>query len=308
MMWGNYNPVPDSTTTLLDALRRRCPGLKYLRACEPVLPPADIPFVLKELEGTDTVIFAGGINPRLEGEQMTVDLPGFRGGDRNSIELPDTQRQLLQALHKAGKTIILVNFSGSAVGLVPETESCSGILQAWYPGQEGGTAIAEVLFGDVVPSGKLPVTFYKNTEQLPDYEDYSMKGRSYRFFAGEPLYPFGYGLSYTTFSYGNASVSARRITIPVTNTGTRDGTETVQLYARRPGDPDGPQKSLRGFRRVAIPAGKTVKVTFPLTDETFSWWSDDEGDMIPLKGEWELLYGGSSDSLQRRTIARTRSR
>jgi beta-glucosidase len=308
MMWGNYNPVPDSTTTLLDALRRRYPGLKYLRACEPVLPPADIPFVLKELEGTDTVIFAGGINPRLEGEQMTVDLPGFRGGDRNTIELPDTQRQLLQALHKAGKTIILVNFSGSAMGLVPETESCSGILQAWYPGQEGGTAIAEALFGDVVPSGKLPVTFYRNTEQLPDYEDYSMKGRSYRFFAGEPLYPFGYGLSYTTFSYGNASVSARRITIPVTNTGTRDGTETVQLYVRRPCDPDGPQKSLRGFRRVAIPAGKTVKVTFSLTDETFSWWSDDEGDMIPLKGEWELLYGGSSDSLQRRTIARTRSR
>jgi beta-glucosidase len=152
------------------------------------------------------------------------------------------------------------------------------------------------------------VTFYRNTEQLPDYEDYSMKGRSYRFFAGEPLYPFGYGLSYTTFSYGKASVSARRITIPVTNTGTRDGTETVQLYVRRPGDPDGPQKSLRGFRRVAIPAGKTVKVTFSLTDETFSWWSDDEGDMIPLKGEWELLYGGSSGALQRRTIARTRSR
>ena len=142
------------------------------------------------------------------------------------------------------------------------------------------------------------MTFYRSIEQLPDYEDYSMKGRSYRFFSGEPLYPFGYGLSYTSFSYGKAKVSPRRITIPVSNTGTRDGVETVQLYVRRPGDADGPKLSLRGFRRVAIPAGRTVEVTFPLTGETFTWWSEEAGDMIPLKGEWELLYGGSSDALQ----------
>ena len=304
MMWGNYNPVPDSTVTLLTALRRRCPDLKYLRGCEPVLPVPDIPAVLGELEGIDTVIFAGGINPRLEGEQMQVDLPGFRGGDRSSIELPEAQRALLQALKQAGKTVILVNFSGSAVGLVPETRSCSGILQAWYPGQEGGTAIAEVLFGDVPPSGKLPVTFYKSTAQLPDYEDYDMNGRTYRYFTGEPLYPFGYGLSYTTFSYGKARANARRITIPVTNTGRRDGTETVQLYVRRPGDSSGPRLTLRGFRRVAIPAGKTVKVTFLLDDGTFTWWSEEAGNMIPLKGEWELLYGGSSDALQRCVVVR----
>ncbi|MBP5637334.1 MAG: glycoside hydrolase family 3 C-terminal domain-containing protein [Bacteroidales bacterium] len=304
MMWGNYNPVPDSTITLLAALRRRCPNLKYIKACEPVLPIPDTPEIISELTGIDTIIFAGGINPRLEGEQMSVELPGFRGGDRTSIELPEAQRCLLQALKQAGKTIVLVNFSGSAIGLEPETESCGSILQAWYPGQEGGTAITEVLFGDVAPSGKLPVTFYRNTEQLPDYEDYSMRGRTYRFFTGSPLFPFGYGLSYTTFTYGKARATAGRITIPVTNSGPKEGTETVQLYVRRPGDANGPQLTLRGFKRVSIPAGKTVKVTFSLTDETFTWWSEEDGDTKPLKGEWELLYGGSSDALQSCRIIR----
>ena len=304
MMWGNYNPVPYSTITLLTALKRRCPDLKYLRACEPVGPPTDAQAILDDLTGIDTIIFAGGINPRLEGEQMSVDLPGFRGGDRSSIELPEVQRELLKALSKEGKTIIFINFSGSAIALAPETESCSSILQAWYPGQEGGTAIADVLFGDVTPSGKLPVTFYRNTEQLPDYEDYSMRNRTYRFFTGEPLFPFGFGLSYTSFTYGKAKACPRKITIPVTNSGTREGTETVQLYVRRPGDTEGPNLTLRGFKRVTIPAGKTVKVTIPLTDETFAWWSEDAKDTKPLKGEWELLYGGSSDALQTIKISR----
>ena len=144
-------------------------------------------------------MFAGGISPRVEGEEMPVELPGFRGGDRTDIELPAVQRQLLAALHRAGKKVVLVNFSGSAMGLVPETETCDAIVQAWYPGEEGGEALADVLFGDVAPSGKLPVTFYKNIGQVPDYENYDMKGRTYRYFDGEPLFPFGHGLSYTTF-------------------------------------------------------------------------------------------------------------
>ena len=298
MLWGNYNPIPEQTVTLADALRARVPELIVLPGCDLVSPDPlsdkDVAAVLNQLEGVDVVVFAGGISPRVEGEEMPVALPGFRGGDRTDIELPAVQRQMLAALHAAGKRIVLVNFSGSAIGLVPETETCEAIVQAWYPGQEGGTVLAGILFGDVAPSGKLPVTFYRNIDQVPDYEDYAMRGRTYRYFAGEPLFPFGYGLSYTTFSYGEARVKRGVLEIPVTNTGICDADEVVQLYVRRPADSEGPLKSLRGFRRVHIPAGATVKVSFPLTAETFLSWSPEAGDMVPMKGEWQLLYGGSS--------------
>jgi len=299
MMWGNYNPVPNATITLKDALEVRVDGLDYFKACEAVHPIDPVEEILARLEGFDTVIFAGGISSRLEGEEMHVSVPGFSAGDRTDIELPQVQRDILAALHQAGKQVILVNFSGSAVGLVPETQSCNAILQAWYPGQEGGAAIAEVLFGDVNPSGKLPVTFYRGVDQLPPFEDYDMKGHTYRFFTGEPLFPFGFGLSYTTFRYGKPRIQGNRLVVPVTNTGRRDGVEVVQLYVRRPDDPDGPLKTLRDFRRVAIPAGKTVRVSFPLTDETFRWWSEQAQDMVPLPGCYEVLCGGSSEDLQR---------
>ena len=298
MLWGNYNAIPEFTVTLADALRARVPDLVAFKGCDLVtkepLPDKAVTDVLKQLEGIDIVVFAGGISPRVEGEEMPVELPGFRGGDRTDIELPAVQRQLLAALHQAGKKVVLVNFSGSAMGLVPETETCDAIVQAWYPGQEGGEALADVLFGDVAPSGKLPVTFYKNIGQVPDYENYDMKGRTYRYFDGEPLFPFGHGLSYTTFSYGEARVKKGKLEIPVTNTGSCDADEVVQLYVRRPADVEGPLKSLRGFRRVSIPAGQTVTVSFPLTAETFLSWSPEAGDMVPMKGQWELLYGGSS--------------
>ena len=295
MMWGNYNPVPDSTVTLLEGMRRIFPNLTYIPGCEAALGGISAEVLLQRLEGIDTVVFAGGINPRLEGEQMQVDIPGFRGGDRTSIELPQVQRDLLRALRDAGKTVVLVNFSGSAVGLEPETESCCSILQAWYPGQEGGTALAEVLSGRTAPSGKLPVTFYRSTDDLPPYEDYSMQGRTYRFFEGEPLFPFGFGLSYTAFEYGEPAVRGGRLTVKLTNKGSREGTETVQLYVRRPGD-DGPRLTLRGFRRVTLAAGESAKVHFRLDDEVFSWW--DGSEVRPLEGEWELLVGGSSDALK----------
>ena len=299
MMWGNYNPVPNATITLKDALEVRVDGLDYFKACEAVHPIDPVEEILARLEGFDTVIFAGGISSRLEGEEMHVSVPGFSAGDRTDIELPQVQRDILAALHQAGKQVILVNFSGSAIGLVPETQSCNAILQAWYPGQEGGAAIAEVLLGDVNPSGKLPVTFYRGVDQLPPFEDYDMKGHTYRFFTGEPLFPFGFGLSYTTFRYGKPRIQGDRLVVPVTNTGRRDGVEVVQLYVRRPDDPDGPLKTLRDFRRVAIPAGKTVRVSFPLTDETFRWWSEQAQDMVPLPGCYEVLCGGSSEDLQR---------
>ena len=298
MQWGNYNPIPDRTVTLADALKARVPELKVLHGCDIVGGEVDSNAVLKELEGIDIVVFAGGISPRLEGEQMDVPFPGFEGGDRTSIELPEVQRELLKALHEAGKKVVLVNFSGCAIGLVPETESCEAILQAWYPGEEGGTAIADILYGDVAPSGKLPVTFYTSVEQLPPFDDYAMKGRTYRYFEGEPLFPFGFGLSYTTFEYGEAKIQKKKLVVPVTNTGTVDAQEVVQLYVRLPEDKEGPLKTLRGFKRVTVPAGKTVHVEFPLTDETFLSWSEKAQDMVPQKGIWDLYYGGSSASLQ----------
>ena len=319
MQWGNYNAIPNRTITLYDALKERIPGIKYVRGCGLVgaeympkpngdrdqeerrkdfLPALDVDAVLGSLKDIDVVIFAGGISPRLEGEEMSVKLPGFKGGDRTDIELPQVQRNLLKALHAAGKKVILVNFSGSAIGLVPETESCDAILQAWYPGEEGGLAITDVLFGDVNPSGKLPVTFYRSVDDLPDFENYDMKGHTYRFFEGKPLFAFGYGLSYTNYKYGKAKVKGHNIVIPVKNTGKVDGTEVVQVYVRRPDDKNGPLKTLRAFRRVFVPAGKTVKVYIPLEDETFLWWSEEKRDMVPLPGKYELLYGGSSDQLK----------
>ena len=300
MLWGNYNPVPEHSVTLLDALKERVENLVYYKGCE--LVGDDIS--AERLDEYDVVVFAGGISPKLEGEEMDVPLPGFKGGDRESIELPEVQRHLLQALHYAGKKVVLVNFSGSAMGLEPETQSCDAILQAWYAGQEGGTAIANVLFGDVAPSGKLPVTFYKNVEQLPDFEDYAMKGRTYRFFEGEPLFPFGFGLSYTTFAYGKAQVKGDQLVLEVSNIGPVDADEVVQLYVRRPADTEGPRKTLRAYKRVHVPSGQSVEVSLPLTEETFLWWDQARQRMVPQKGEWELLYGGSSRDLD--TLAYTR--
>ena len=296
MMWGNYNSIPDSTLTFAEALRERVPNLVSFKACN--YTDGMEGAILKRLEDIGTVIFAGGISPELEGEEMDVNIPGFHGGDRTGIELPEVQRNILKQLHDAGKTVILVNFSGSAIALEPEQETCDAILQAWYPGQEGGRAVCDILFGDVVPSGKLPVTFYRNVSQLPDFEDYAMAGRTYRYFTGSPLYAFGYGLSYTTFEYGEARVEGNRLIVPVSNTGQRDATEVVQLYVRNTADTEGPQKTLRGFRRAFIPAGETARVALPLTDETFLSWSEEKQDMVPTKGQWQLLYGGSSDQLK----------
>ena len=265
--------------------------------------PIDYQQIIGQLKGIDKVIFVGGISAALEGEEMPVEIDGFKGGDRTNIELPAVQRNFLKALKAAGKQVIFVNCSGSAIALQPETETCEAIVQAWYAGQEGGTAVADVLFGDCNPSGKLPVTFYASSSQLPDYEDYSMKGRTYRYMTQQPLYPFGYGLSYTTFDYGDAKLNGRTLTVPVTNTGSRDGEETVQVYLSRPDDAEGPVQTLRAFKRVAIGKGKTVNVSFTLDDKTFEWFDTTTNTMRPLKGAFTIRYGGSSDPKQQKTIA-----
>ena len=256
--------------------------------------PIDYNETIAQLNGIDKVIFCGGIAPSLEGEEMPVNAEGFKGGDRTSIELPKVQREFLKALKAAGKQVIYVNCSGSAIALTPETESCDAIVQAWYPGQEGGTAVADVLFGDVNPSGKLPVTFYKDDSQLPDYEDYSMKGRTYRYFS-DPLFAFGFGLSYTTFEIGEATIQGTEcITIPVTNTGSCDGTEIVQVYIRNLQDAEGPLKSLRGFQRVDVKAGQTATATIDLTPKSFEFWDAETNTMRTKPGKYEILYGNSS--------------
>ena len=265
---------------------------------------------VEKVKDADIVLFAGGISPSLEGEEMPVEVPGFKGGDRTDIELPAVQRDLLKALKKAGKKVVFINYSGSAIGLVPESNTCEAILQAWYPGQAGGTAIVDVLFGDYNPAGRLPVTFYKDAGQLPDFEDYSMKGRTYRYMQQQPLFPFGHGLSYTTFTYGEANLSKNTIgdggavtlTIPVSNAGQRDGDEVVQVYLRCMADKEGPHYTLRAFKRVHIPAGETKQVTISLTYESFEWFDTATNTVHPLKGTYELLYGGSSDKNKLKTI------
>jgi beta-glucosidase len=261
--------------------------------------PIDYQQTIAQLKGIDKVIFCGGIAPSLEGEEMPVNIEGFKGGDRTSIELPKVQRDFLKALKAAGKQVIYVNCSGSAIALQPETESCDAIVQAWYPGQEGGTAVADVLFGDYNPGGKLSVTFYKNDAQLPDYEDYSMKGRTYRYF-NDALFPFGYGLSYTTFEIGEASTSGTpgeagfTVSIPVKNTGSRNGTEVVQLYIRDLADAEGPLKSLRAFSRVDVKAGQSATATLALDKKSFEFWDAETNTMRTKPGKYEILYGNSS--------------
>lgn len=255
--------------------------------------PIDYQQIISQLKGINKVIFVGGISPALEGEEMPVNIDGFKGGDRTHIELPAVQRNFLKALKEAGKQVIFVSCSGSCIALQPETETCDAIVQVWYPGQEGGTAVADVLYGDVNPSGKLPVTFYKNSSQLPDYEDYSMKGRTYRYF-NDALFPFGYGMSYTSFSLGEPVVSGLTVNVPVTNTGKFDGTETVQLYIRNLQDPEGPLKSLRAFQRVNVKAGKTVTAELKLTNNSFEFWDPETNTMRVKPGKYEILVGTSS--------------
>lgn len=264
----------------------------------------DIDFtgLINKLKGIDEVIFVGGLSTLLEGEEMPVNFPGFKGGDRTDIELPLVQRNCLKALKAAGKKIIFVNCSGSAIGMVPETQSCDAILQAWYGGESGGQAVADVLFGDYNPSGKLPITFYKDTTQLTDFEDYSMKGRTYRYMTAEPLFPFGYGLSYTSFTIGNAQLSNAQIrkdenlsiTIPVSNTGKRNGTEIVQLYVKKVNDTNGAIKTLRGFKRTEVGIGKTVNAVIDLTPYAFEFYNDKTLKMDVTAGDYELWYGNSS--------------
>ena len=250
--------------------------------------------LLAQVGKTETVIFVGGISPKLEGEEMRVSEPGFKGGDRTSIELPQAQREVLAALHKAGKKVIFVNCSGGAIALTPELESCDAIIQWWYAGEMGGAALTEVLFGDEAPSGKLPVTFYKSTDELPDFLDYTMKNRTYRYYTGEALFPFGYGLSYTTFDISRPVYKNNKIQVRVKNTGVRNGTETVQVYIRNIADKEGPLKTLKAYKKVDLQAGESKTVTIDLPRKSFEGWDAKTNTMRVVSGKYEIMVGNSS--------------
>ena len=263
----------------------------------------DFSSLIQKLKGIDTVIFAGGLSTLLEGEEMPVSSPGFKGGDRTDIELPAVQRKFLKELKAAGKKVIFVNCSGSAIALTPETESCDAILQAWYPGESGGQAVADVLFGDYNPAGKLPVSFYKNSDKLGDFEDYSMKGRTYRY-TTDVLFPFGFGLSYSKFTIGEVKLSKTTIkpneniqlSFPVKNVSKRDGTEIVQVYVRKAKDTDGPLKTLKAFKRINLKAGEKQLVAIDLPASSFEFYDANTIGMKVTSGSYEVYYGNSSDA------------
>ncbi|WP_305301258.1 glycoside hydrolase family 3 C-terminal domain-containing protein [Muribaculum intestinale] len=296
-MWGNYNGFPVHTVTLSEALANRLgSNLYYARGVDYVKPlegeSGNID--MERVMDADVVIFSGGITPALEGEEMPVDLPGFYRGDRQSIELPDVQRKLIRRLHDMGKKVVMVNNSGSAVALAPESEICDAIIQGWYGGELGGEAVAEIIFGEVNPSGKLPVTFYRSDADLPDFEDYSMRGRTYRYFQGDALYPFGHGLSYTTFAVGKPVYKDGKVAVEVANTGSRAGDEVVQIYIRRVDDIAGPQKSLRAFRRVSLLPGEKKRVVIDMPRESFTCWDEATRSMRVVPGSYLLMAGSSS--------------
>jgi len=269
----------------------------------------DFTALANRLKDVDAIVFAGGISPQLEGEEMPVKVPGFKGGDRTSIQLPTVQTELLKALKSTGKPVVFVMLTGSAIAIPWEDENIPAIVNAWYGGQSAGTAIADVLFGDYNPAGRLPVTFYKGDNDLPDFSDYSMEGRTYRYFRGEALYPFGYGLSYTNFNYTalkfpKATAKNKKITVSVTvkNTGSIAGEEVVQLYVSHQYiKGKTPVRALKGFKRIALKAGESKLVSFTLTPEELSLVSEDDGKLFQPSGKIMISIGGGQPGVKNKT-------
>lgn len=262
------------------------------------------------LKDADAIIYVGGISPQLEGEEMRVDYPGFNGGDRTSILLPAVQTELMKTLQATGKPVVFVMMTGSAIAIPWENENIPAILNAWYGGQSAGTAIADVLFGDYNPAGRLPVTFYKSDTDLPGFSDYTMRGRTYRYFKGEALFPFGYGLSFTNYTYENLMLPAvikagKNITVTakVTNTGKRNGEEVVQLYvANQNTDIYSPVKALKGFKRISLKAGESKVIQFQVTAQDLSI-VDDKGNSKQLKGKIAISVGGGQPGVNNKTTS-----
>jgi beta-glucosidase len=258
--------------------------------CERVL--IDFTDLANEVRQADAIIVIGGISAQMEGE----------GGDKQDIELPTVQQRLVKAMHATGKPVVMVNCSGSAIAFGSIESQYDALIQAWYPGQGGAKALADVLFGDFNPAGKLPVTFYASNNDLPDFLDYSMENRTYRYFRGQPLYAFGYGLSYTTFNVGKGKLSKKSmksdgkvtLTVPVTNTGNRQGMETIQLYVKALDYPEAPIKSLKGFQKLDLKAGQTANAVITIDGEAFEYYDPSIDELSVRPGRYKILYGTSS--------------
>jgi beta-glucosidase len=270
----------------------------------------DISAVVNKVKDADVIIFAGGISPQLEGEEMPVNAPGFNGGDRTSILLPAVQTGLMKTLKSTGKPLVFVMMTGSAIAIPWENENIPAIINAWYGGQAAGTAIADVLFGDYNPAGRLPVTFYKSDSDLPAFKNYDMANRTYRYFKGDALYPFGYGLSYTTFEYDQlkfpATIAKGKnivVNVRVTNTGKMDGEEVVQLYVSHQGtNVKSPIRALKGFQRISLKAGESKKLRFELTPEQLSL-VDENGKMYQPADKIMISVGGGQPGEKNKTTS-----
>ncbi len=270
----------------------------------------DFSALASRFKDADVIIYAGGISPQLEGEEMPVNEPGFNGGDRTTLQLPLVQTELMKSLHATGKPVVFVMMTGSALATPWESENIPAIVNAWYGGQSAGTAIADVLFGDYNPAGRLPVTFYKSENDLPDFSDYSMQGRTYRYFKGEALYPFGYGLSYTTFKYDGLKlpvVAAKEknlaLSVRVTNTGSVSGEEVVQLYvSHQNGNGIKPIRALKGFKRISLKPGESKIISFTLTPEQLSIVNA-EGKLYMPKGKMTISIGGGQPGIKNKTTS-----
>ena len=314
MLLGNYEGQPADPITPLRGIREAVSGttrVLYARGSDLVDGASADSGLLAEAvrvaQQADAVVLCLGLTARLEGEEMPVAIEGFRGGDRTRIDLPAAQERLLERIVAVGKPTVLVLMSGSALAVNWAEAHIPAIVEAWYGGQAAGSALADVLFGDYNPGGRLPVTFYKSVDDLPPFSDYRMAGRTYRFFKGTPLYPFGYGLSYTTFAYRNLRASAERlgsrdtliVSVDVTNTGRRPGDEVAQLYVRHLGSRvERPNEDLRGFRRVTLKPGETRTIEFSLPASSLAYWNPDGHRWVVEEESLELAVGASSTDIR----------
>ena len=325
VLLGNYHGTASKPVTLLQGIRNKAgkripvkyamgvPALEdidYKKNIIDWMPAGPEKEALALAFMSDVVIFAGGISPNLEGEEMDVEVHGFSGGDRTSLDIPNNQTELLKKLQETGKPVILVLTGGSALSFIWAKENLQAIVDVWYPGEEGGNALADVLFGDYNPAGRLPVTFYRSVSDLPEFEDYSMKGRTYRYFTGEPLFPFGYGLSYTSFSYLSLDLAKNPaypsdtvlIHVKLKNTGDFDGDEVIQVYARRPANGNlQPLKSLVAFQRISMKKGDERTISIPLVIKDLRQWDYSKEDYFVAPGMYDLLIGASSADIRLQT-------
>ncbi|HWC55293.1 MAG TPA: glycoside hydrolase family 3 C-terminal domain-containing protein [Chitinophagaceae bacterium] len=302
---GNYNGFPSVVTTVLMGLKEKLGSntdIFYSRATDFVdTTHPDFSKLIDSVKDADVLIYVGGISPRLEGEEMRVKVPGFSGGDRTTILLPTVQTDFLKALKATGKPVVFVMMTGSAIAIPWESENIPAIINDWYGGQAAGTAVADVLFGDYNPGGRLPVTFYKSDNDLPSFEDYSMANRTYRYFKGEPLYPFGFGMSYTSFKYSDLKLSKKTVSknetvnleVTVTNIGKIKGDEVVQLYISHEGIDYAPLSALKGFKRITLNPGSSMKVNFPISADLLKLVNE-EGNSVFTPGTVKIVVGSSS--------------